>query len=172
MTMRNMWANVPDTMHEFVSHVLLLAGTAYAILYWIWHRYSWRNGLRIHCYLLFFSGAAFSVSTTLLVSLICRLHSTQDLRCKISSITLRYLATINTDIYFSTHGVNITYYFIPFKFLNGLSFCPPGFFTIKSNPNLRICHSKCLLQPLAKTVFFSNSFLLVQLSSRTPYLMK
>ena len=59
-----------------------------------------------------------------------------------------------------------------FKFLNGLSFCPPGFFTIKSNPNLRIYHSKCLLQPLAKTVSFSNFFLLVQLSSGTPYLMK
>ena len=30
--------------------------------------------------------------------------------------------------------------------------------TEKSYPNLRIYHSKCLLQPLAKTVSFSNSF--------------
>ena len=45
-----------------------------------------------------------------------------------------------------------------FKFLNGLSFCPPGFFTIKSNPNLRIYHTKCLEQPFAKTVSFFNSF--------------
>ena len=42
-----------------------------------------------------------------------------------------------------------------FKFLNDLSFCPPGFFTI----NLRIYHSKCLLQPLAKIVFFPNFFI-------------
>ena len=70
------------------------------------------------------------------------------------------------NYYLLNHRVNITNYFIPFLL-------PTWFFTNKSSPNLRIYHSKCLLQPFAKAVSVSNSlFLLVQLSSGTPYLMK
>ena len=47
-----------------------------------------------------------------------------------------------------------------FKFLNGLSFCPPVFFTPRDSPisNSRSFHSKCLAQPFAKTDSFYNSF--------------
>ena len=44
------------------------------------------------------------------------------------------------------------------KLLYAFPFVHLAFFIIKSNPNLRIYHSKCLLQPLAKTVSFSNFF--------------
>ena len=35
-----------------------------------------------------------------------------------------------------------------FKFLNGFLHCPPGFFNLRCNPNLRISHSKQLVKPI------------------------
>ena len=45
-----------------------------------------------------------------------------------------------------------------YKFLHGYLYCPSDFLNFHPNPNLRVFHSKHLLQPLAKTVSHYNSF--------------
>ena len=45
-----------------------------------------------------------------------------------------------------------------FKFFNGFLHCPPAFFNVCHNPNLRISHSKQLVLPNVKSTAFLNSF--------------
>ena len=45
-----------------------------------------------------------------------------------------------------------------YKCLNSYTFCPPGNYSLHANPNLRVCHCKQLVVPLAKTSAFYNSF--------------
>ena len=45
-----------------------------------------------------------------------------------------------------------------YKFLYGHLYCPPDFLNLHPNPNLRVFHSKQLVQPLAKTVSYYHSF--------------
>ena len=45
-----------------------------------------------------------------------------------------------------------------FKFLNGFLYCPPGYFILRSNANLRTSHTKQLVQPFAKTCAFFSSY--------------
>ena len=45
-----------------------------------------------------------------------------------------------------------------YKCLNSYTFCPPGNFSLHTNPNLHFCHCKQLVVPLAKTSAFYNSF--------------
>ena len=45
-----------------------------------------------------------------------------------------------------------------YKCLNTYTFCPPGNFSLRANPNLRVCHCKQLVVPFAKNSAFYNSF--------------
>ena len=51
-----------------------------------------------------------------------------------------------------------------YKFLNGFLYCPPGFFNLRCNPNLRISHSKQLVIPIVKSTAFLNSFFISSIS--------
>ena len=48
-----------------------------------------------------------------------------------------------------------------YKLVFGHLYCPPGFFNLRANPNLRVCHCKQLIPPFAKTTSFYNSFFFV-----------
>ena len=47
---------------------------------------------------------------------------------------------------------------LTYKFLNGYTFCPSGFFVQHPNPNSRLFHSKHLVQPFARTETYFHSF--------------
>ena len=58
-----------------------------------------------------------------------------------------------------------------FKFLNGILFCPGGFYSYVAAPNLRTCHSYQLVQPFAGVTLFIILLTLSQLDFGTPYLL-
>ena len=45
-----------------------------------------------------------------------------------------------------------------FKFVHGFLYCPGGYFLYKQSPNLRISHTKQLVQPFASGNAFYHSF--------------
>ena len=45
-----------------------------------------------------------------------------------------------------------------FKFFHGFLYCPGGYFLYKQSPNLRISHTKQLVQPFARCNAFYHSF--------------
>ena len=45
-----------------------------------------------------------------------------------------------------------------FKFVHGFLYCPGGYFLYKQSPNLRISHTKQLVQPFARCAAFYHSF--------------
>ena len=56
-----------------------------------------------------------------------------------------------------------------YKLLNSILFCPIEFYCFHPNPNLRVFHSRQLVQPFARTSAFYISFLLVELNYGTHY---